>query len=345
MWGPNGSGKTSVIEAIYCAITGRSCRTSDERDLVKMGKDFFRVELVAVGEGGKNVYETSAEKGKRKVRKLNGIANGDVGVRGRPLLGVFLSDRLEVVKGPPGARRAHMDVCISAAWPARADVRRRYARALAQRNAVLARGGWGSELSAWDGELTTAAVELVGLRRRMVECLSPPYEKLCERLGLGSNSTIDYKPSADVENEDEFRMELESRYEYDRERMLTGIGPHRDDFVLNAEGKSLRKYGSQGEQRVALLALLLADRELIQDVSGSQCVLLLDDVMSELDEGHRRLLISELDGGGQSVISTADPRDVPEGGERSEYELSGAIGVEVSESGNDDMAIRAGVGQ
>jgi DNA replication and repair protein RecF len=316
--GANGAGKTNLLEAIYVGCTGRSCRTAQERELVRFGARVARVELTAQGRDGPHVIGVGIEPGEGKRVKVDGVAAETVtDVEARPLAGVFLPDRLELVKGAPSLRRGHLDQVVAALWPARAATRRAYARALAQRNALLSRVRVGAadaeSLRGWDLELAGHGVALGADRAAATAELAPRFARLAAELGLGGDPALAYRPRSRAETAEVLAGELQERLEADLERGFTTHGPHRDELALTSEGRLLRSYGSQGQQRLALLALLLAEREAIGGVRGHPPLMLLDDVMSELDGERRERLVSLLGGGpgGQSVITTTDLDHVP----------------------------------
>jgi len=140
--GPNGAGKTNLLEALYFGCTGRSCRTNNEREVVRFGSGTTRVVVDAVGEDGPHELSVGFEPGQPKRMRVDG-ANVErmLDVSDRPLVSVFLPDRLELIKGAPSLRRAHLDQFVAALWPARTAARRVYAQALAQRNALISRLG------------------------------------------------------------------------------------------------------------------------------------------------------------------------------------------------------------
>lgn len=309
--GRNGAGKTNLLEAIYFGCTGRSCRTSNEREVVRFGATAARVEVdtdaasLAVG----------FQPGVPKRLAVDGApVDRIVDAPGRPLVAVFLPDRLELVKGAPALRRAHLDALVAALWPARAATRRSYAQALAQRNALLARIRSGrssrAPLGAWDAELARHGIALRDDRARAAELLSGPFAALCAELGLAGSAELSYRPRTRARTADELAAELAARTDADVERGFSGHGPHRDELLLARDGRELRAYGSQGEQRLALLALLLAERAVLAAERGSPPLLLLDDVMSELDAERRALLVERL-AGGQSLVTTTDLAHVP----------------------------------
>jgi DNA replication and repair protein RecF len=319
--GPNGAGKSNLLEAIYFGCTGRSPRTRSERELVRFGAEAARVTVSLEADGREHtlgVGYSAPAPGRPAVKRMT--ADGaqverllDVPVR--PLISVFLPDRLELVKGPPALRRAHLDQLVAALWPARAETRRQYSRVLAQRNALLARiraGRTGrAALATWDHELASAALALREDRAEAVGLLAVPFTARAEQLGLAETLTLEYRPRSSAADAEEFVAELQERIDSDLERGFSGHGPHRDELAIVRAGRELRVYGSQGEQRLALLALLLAERALLAEERATTPLMLLDDVMSELDASRRELLASELSNGGQSVIATTDLGHVP----------------------------------
>ena len=315
--GRNGAGKTNLLEALYFGCTGRSCRTSNEREVVRFDASTARVEVdLHDAEGRAHTLAVGFSPGEPKRLQADGVlVERLVDVEMRPLVCVFMPDRLELVKGPPALRRSHIDQVIAASWPARSATRRAYGRALAQRNALLAairsgRAGRDS-LRAWDVELARHGIALRDDRATVVGLLAPRFAALSNALGLGEGAELRYRPRSKAADAEELAAELAERVESDLERGFTGHGPHRDDVALLRTGRELRAYGSQGEQRLALLALLLAEREALAEARDTLPLMLLDDVMSELDPDRRGMLADLLRGGGQSVITTTDLAHVP----------------------------------
>ncbi|MGH2866271.1 MAG: DNA replication/repair protein RecF [Solirubrobacteraceae bacterium] len=315
--GPNGAGKTNLIEALYFGCTGRSCRTNNEREVVRFGQPTARVVVDADGEDGHHELTVGFSPGEPKRMRVDGAAVERLqDVEDRPLVSVFLPDRLELIKGTPSLRRAHLDQFVGAMWPSRVLTRRAYAQTLAQRNALIARirGGAASPaaLDTWDVQLAQHGVELMEDRRRAVDAISDRFAHYCAQLGLDGQPGLAYRPRSRATTTDELLAELRERTRSDLERGFSGHGPHRDDLVTIREGRELRAYGSQGQQRLALLSLLLAEREAIGERRRTPPVMLLDDVMSELDLTRRRALVDLLRAtGGQSVITATDLEQIP----------------------------------
>jgi DNA replication and repair protein RecF len=336
--GPNGAGKTNLLEALYFGCTGRSCRTSNERELVRFGQKVTRVSVGVEAEDGGHSLDVGFEPGEQKRFRIDGAqvdrpAPGEI----RPLVGVFMPDRLDLVKGAPALRRAHVDQVIAALWPARGTARTEYSRALAQRNALVARIRAGTArrelLDPWDSELARHGIAVMEARRAALSELEGPFARLAAELGLPGRCALEYRPRSKAHDADGLRAELVDRREDDLARGFTGHGPHRDDVALTRDRRALRSYGSQGQQRVGLLALLFAEREVLA-AAGRAPLMLLDDVMSELDASRRERLVDLVRGGGQAVVSATEAEHVPGARESDDVELlfvaDGAVALEAA---------------
>jgi len=315
--GCNGAGKTNLVEALYFGCTGRSCRTSNEREVIHFGAGVTRVEVDLRDEDGReHALTVGFSPGAPKRLQADGvIVERLVDVQARPLICVFLPDRLELIKGPPALRRSHIDQVVAAMWPGRSATRRAYSQALAQRNALLARVRSGrasaSSMPAWDAELARHGIALRDDRAAAIELLTERFAIIADALGLGDAAQLRYKPRSRARTADELAAELAEHTASDLERGFTGHGPHRDDVGLLRAGRELRAYGSQGEQRLGLLSLLLSEREALAATRRAVPLMLLDDVMSELDPDRRGMLARMLGGEGQSIITTTDLAHVP----------------------------------
>ena len=314
--GPNGAGKTNLLEALYFGCTARSCRTSNEREVVRFGTKVARVEVEVEAEDGSHRLEVGLEPGEAKRVRVDGASvDGPAGGDVRPLVSVFMPDRLDLVKGAPALRRAHLDQLVAALWPSRAPNRTAYSRALSQRNALIGRirAGLASAdlLDTWDAELAQAGIVLISDRAEACELLAPRFAERAGDLGLPDEAELAYRPRSRAGDANALRGELLARRDEDIARGFSAHGPHRDEVLLAHAGRPLRAYGSQGQQRLGLLALLFAERDGLLDARGRPPLMLLDDVMSELDSARRERLVELLTGGGQAVITTTDLEHVP----------------------------------
>jgi DNA replication and repair protein RecF len=309
--GPNGAGKSNLLEAVYFGCTGRSPRTSNDRELVRRGAGAARVALETASEEDDHLVEVGLVPGEPKRMRVDGAAVDNLStVEVRPLVSVFMPERLELVKGAPAGRRAHLDQLVGALWPSRRETRAAYSRTPTQRNALLARirAGAASEsaLDAWDAELSRHGVALIANRREAARLLASPFERRAAELGLPGGSAARYRPRSQATASQELAAELAERRQADLERGFTVHGPHRDELQLVLDEQPLRTYGSQGQQRTALLAVLFAERDVLLEQRSAVPLMLLDDVMSELDGVRRELLADVLRARGQSVVTATD---------------------------------------
>jgi DNA replication and repair protein RecF len=316
VYGPNGVGKSNLLEALYFGCTGYSQRTRSERELVRFGAQTTRVVVELLDGERRHELTVGFQPGSPKHMTVDGAhVERLADVQSRPLVSVFSPDRLELLKGPPTLRRAHLDQLVAALWPPRVATRRDYSRVLAQRNALIAgiRASRASRttLPSWDLELARHALALRDDRAEVVSMLAELFAERAEQLGLSGVARLEYRPRSKAVDVEQFIAELETRLPSDLERGFSTHGPHRDELAVLRDNRELRSYGSQGEQRLALLSLLLAERSMLARERDQIPMMLLDDVMSELDATRRELLSQELRSGGQSLIATTDLAHVP----------------------------------
>lgn len=223
---------------------------------------------------------------------------------------VFTPDRLAVVKGGPLVRRAYVDRMLGRLFPGQAGVPAEYGRVLAQRNACLRRVRAGlstrEAVVPWTRSLARAATELDAARAGLAAALAAPFARRAEELGLSGAAFAYEERGLAVED-------LEARLERDVERGATGLGPHLSDVTIAVAGRDLRSFGSQGEQRLAVLGLVLAEASLLADLRGEPPVLLLDDVLSELDDRRRASLLAALPSF-QTLLTATTLRALPTDG-------------------------------
>jgi DNA replication and repair protein RecF len=310
--GPTGAGKTNLLEAIHFALTGKSCRSANDRDLIKFGERAAHAAVTSLVDGFERTFETNLEIGKAKLLKVDGVPAGQIASGAdRPHVCVFMPDRLELVKGPARVRRERFDVLVATLWPTRRVTRQSYVRSLAQRNALLARVRAGASTAAalggWNHELARHGLQLMQDRSDTVDLLAPHFSALAAELGLDGGAVLSYRPRSRATTVEELEAELADHFDGDVERGYTGHGPHRDDYRFELDGRDARRFGSQGQQRLALLALILSERDAISESRAEEPLLLLDDVLSELDAKRRGRLLDALAAGGQSLITTAEP--------------------------------------
>ncbi len=299
--GPNGAGKTNLLEALHVGTQGFSPRARSDAQLVRFGATAGRVAVR--GTNGKAAFEADVVLAVGDARRahLNGerLASADR-LRHELRTLVFTPDRLAVVKGAPATRRAYLDRSLGRLTPARAALPVEYAAAVGQRNACLRRLRIGSSsrdaLQPWTEKVVSLGAALVLARAEAAATLAGPFTEVADLLGLDS-AVLGYDGDAPTTSE------LDARLDRDLDRGLTGAGPHLHDVRIEAKGRELRSFGSQGEQRIAVLALILAEAEVLLLRTGSSPLVLLDDVLSELDGDRRRALAEIVARGVQTIIT------------------------------------------
>jgi len=311
--GPNGAGKTSLVEMIHFGALAYSPRTTTEAQVVAFGQEVTRVELEARLASGPSRVEVGFRPGEPKKVVVDGVPERSAaGLLARFPVLVFTPDRIRLVQAGPVLRRTYVDRAIVRLWPALADVPAAYARALAQRNHLLRRlrAGHGDPeaLVGWDDVTARAGADLEAARARLCDRLAPAFAARLEQLG-GAPGEQPLRLVANTEP-GELAATLRERRRRDIERAATGAGPHLDDVELRESGRDLRRFGSQGEQRRALLALILAEADLLTSERGEQPLLLLDDVTGEFDAERRTLLLDAVSRFEQAIVTTTDEADL-----------------------------------
>jgi DNA replication and repair protein RecF len=307
--GPNGVGKTNLLESLHVATQGFSPRTRQDTQLIRFGASAARIAVNGRRATVPLQVEVVLETGAGKRATLNGAPlRAAEQLRAEAATLVFTPDRLGVVKGAPAARRAYFDRVLGRLSPARAQLPAEYGAAVGQRNAALRRvaGGFSSRdaLAPWTEQVATLGAALVASRLEALALLGPPFAERAGELGLdAAELRYDGEPTTTAQ--------LEERLDRDLDRGTTSLGPHLDDVIVLAGPRELRSFGSQGEQRLAVLALLLAEAELIAQRAGVPPLLLLDDVLSELDPARRRILAARVAGAGQALITATDAAMLP----------------------------------
>jgi DNA replication and repair protein RecF len=310
----NGTGKTSVLEAVYALATASSFRTSAASDMIRNGETVAEVHGV-VFQGERRVQvDLTLTRGVRNTTKRM-LVNGQrprsrAEVSEALPLTVFTPEGVDVIRGGPEHRRNYLTTLLTDVEPLTGDVIERFARVLSQRNALL-RALEGtrpspsqqSELELWTSDFCAVSAELVGHRRILSERLAPLAANFYQELSESDSYVgITYEESWNGE----LRDALAKSFDDDRFRGYTTVGPHRDDLGVSLEGRDARRQASQGEQRSLALALRLAGHELVRQRRGMDPLLLLDDVFSELDPVRSLRLLGLLPAG-QTLVTTASP--------------------------------------
>ncbi|GAA5609893.1 DNA replication/repair protein RecF [Streptomyces platensis] len=329
--GPNGQGKTNLVEAVGYLATLGSHRVSSDAPLVRMGAERAIVRAAVVQGERQQLIELELNPGKANRARINRSSQ----VRPRDVLGIvrtvlFAPEDLALVKGDPGERRRFLDELITARSPRMAGVRSDYDRVLKQRNtllktAALARRHGGrqmdlSTLDVWDQHLARAGAELLAQRLDLIAALRPLADKAYDQLAPGGGPlALEYRGSAGEAMADATTREdlygvllaaLGEARKQEIERGVTLVGPHRDDLVLKLGQLPAKGYASHGESWSYALALRLASYDLLR-AEGNEPVLVLDDVFAELDARRRERLAELVAPGEQVLVTAAVDDDVP----------------------------------
>ena len=307
--GPNGAGKTNLLESLHIGTQGFSPRTRNDAQIVRFGESAGRVALAGRRGGTQVDTEVLLEPTKGKRARVNGapLRAAEL-LRAETATLVFTPDRLAIVKSAPAVRRAYFDRVLARLFPARSALSAEYGAAVGQRNAALRRTSRGlsseAAIEPWTQQVIALGTELVAMRRQTLAALADAFARVTERFDLGTGR-LEYgggPPS---------REELDARLGRDLERGTTSVGPHLHDVAVLAGDRDLRSFGSQGEQRLGVLAVLLAEAEVLAARSDAPPLLLLDDVLSELDVDRRRTLASLLPERGQTLITSTSVEALP----------------------------------
>lgn len=321
--GPNAQGKTNLLESIYISSNGRSYRTSRDRELININKMAGYIGLKVIKDGFEKYIEIKFEKDKNKRVRINKVETDKLSeLVGQVNVVIFSPEDLNLVKGGPLERRNFLDMEISQIRPRYRYNLTKYNKVLYQRNNLLKRARYNSDclktIYVWNSQLVDIGVELIMDRKKFISKLSQISTRIHKKLTESNeNLSVKYLSSIELKGEtidelkDKFKNILEKSLTKDVEKGTTGIGPHKDDIELLIDDMSCRTYGSQGQQRTAALSLKLAEVDLIEEEIGEYPILLLDDVLSELDENRRRSLIRTFKDV-QTIVTSTDDIEIDE---------------------------------
>ncbi|MBR5286246.1 MAG: DNA replication/repair protein RecF [Clostridia bacterium] len=300
--GANAAGKTNILEAIFYFAAGKSFRNCKDRELITFGNDKGSIAMRFFGNNAKTKMSATLSKSGRRVIKIGESAP----LRMTEYIGrfravIFTPDHLSLVKGSPENRRRFLDLAISQSFPRYASTLSEYNRVLAQKNALLKRGNVIDELlEVYNEKLAALAGTITVNRRKYINRLEREAKIfLADMSGGKEELTLSYQTQAgDLETQEEIKEKYISLFaekmQYEKDHFLAHYGAHKDDFSVVINKKSARMYGSQGQQRSAVLALKLAEGELSAKLTGEYPVFLLDDILSELDKDRKEYILSRI---------------------------------------------------
>jgi DNA replication and repair protein RecF len=328
VFGPNAAGKTSLIEAIVLLARGSSHRTSTDLELVRWGADVARIEGRLEGPGAGREATTlevvlaRSGAGARKRIRINGVGRRGAGLRAVLRTVLFAPEEMLLVTGPPSLRRATLDALAAQHSPSYAADLAMYVRALTQRNSLLRavreETAGRDELRYWDAPLLDAGGSVVVARLRLLAVLGDPLARAHAEIAPDEAARgplgLRYETNAPTMAGESPREALARRLAETADKEIwngaTLVGPHRDDIVFELGGRDLAAFASRGQQRTAILALKLAELDLLTELDGRPPLLLLDDVFSELDPDRRAHLVHRIAALPQAFVTTTTPDDL-----------------------------------
>ena len=312
--GPNAIGKTNLMESIFVSAIGRSPRTKNEKDLIRMGDNKAYIHLFLEKKYRDHVINVEIDRSEGKKINVDGAKITRLGELIGLLTVVYFSpDELKMIKDAPQERRRFMDLSLSQQSKPYYLALSKYNALLAQRNKLMKTTDF-AEFSTtafiWETQMAEAAADIILKRRAFIEKIGIYADQYHQKIaGENEDITLIYESCIEGETREEIKealiKKLEESHEKDYELGYTTVGVHREDFNITSKGIDLRKYGSQGQQRTAALVIKLAEIEYYYSESGEKPILLLDDVLSELDEKRRTALL-EATAGTQTFITCTE---------------------------------------
>ena len=311
IFGLNGQGKTNIIEAIYFLQSGRSYRSNKEKETIKFGCDYSKIEAEFIKEEIKNnVMFFISDK---KSVKMNGILLEKLSeLIGNINIVIFTPDHLNLIKEGPSVRRNYLDSFISQLKPGYFQNLISYYKVLKQRNNILKKRKKDllSTISVWNEKLADLSVSICEMRSKAIEKIN---ETINDSKIETETIKLSYVPGVKGNYKDRQNIinQLEAGIEREMEYGMTMTGPHRDDFDIFMNETNIKKYGSQGQQRSCVLKMKLSECKIIKEKTGEMPPILLDDILSELDEQRRKLFIESIED--TQVIITCTDKSFLEG--------------------------------
>jgi len=318
--GPNGVGKTNLMESLWLLSTGRSWRTNKDAELIQWDKDYARV-VAEIEKNGKESsmelflqHRLSKDYAQTKVLKVNGVRKRLLDLLGIMPGVLFSPESIEMLDGAPATRRRFLDIMLSEMDFTYATSLGDYNKILKERNKLLLMIKTGhskeDELEFWDEKLAEAGKIIIGKRKKAIgffnKHLTEAYEALS---GKDEKLVLRYKETVDP---DRFEETLFAHHEREIQQTSTLIGPHRDDWTTLLNNRDITTFGSRGEFRTAVLALITAQLRYLEQEMGEKPVLLLDDIFSELD-ADRRAKLANIVQNQQTIITTTDLDHIEKG--------------------------------
>ncbi|MCQ2550943.1 MAG: DNA replication/repair protein RecF [Clostridia bacterium] len=308
--GRNAQGKTNLVEAIYLSSFGKSFRTNKDSDLINFYSDTSKVKVTCVKEDDEINLELILKKDLKKSAKLNGVKLKKASeILDNIYIVIFSPEDLKIVKDEPEKRRKFINRELCQLKPIYYSNLVMYNKILAQRNSYLKENNIDREvLDVWDAQLAKYGEKIIKERSQFIEKIDGISKEIHSNITGGKEDLhIIYNPNVKLE-EDLYKI-LKNNISNDIKQRTTTKGPHKDDLTFEIDGINVRSFGSQGQQRTAALSLKMAEINLIKEETDEDAILLLDDVMSELDEERQEYLLKSLSNT-QMFITTTELSEI-----------------------------------
>ena len=311
--GPNGRGKTNILESAYIATMGHSHRTSDMKDVIHWNEDEASIIVHFMKAETPHTLQIKWGRQGKKLIRLHDNPLSQKELVGTLNTVIFSPEDLELIKGTPSLRRRFLNMEISQTSPQYYHQLTMYQRAVQQRNRVLKEYSHKAHapVEDWDEQIATLGAQIIQKRLESLKKLNQLMDLMNRKLTNGKEDlrlqyTQPYSEHTLLVTKEDLLSALQSHLVEDRRRFQTSVGPHRDDIIFYSGPMDLKRFGSQGQQRTAILSVKLSELEYIKSEVGEYPILLLDDVLSELDQERRQNLLKFIHKRVQTIITTTD---------------------------------------
>ena len=316
IYGPNGRGKTNILESAYIATMGHSHRTSDMKDVIHWNEDEASIIVHFMKAETPHTLQIKWGRQGKKLIRLHDNPLSQKALVGTLNTVIFSPEDLELLTGTPSLRRRFLNMEISQTSPQYYHQLTMYQRAVQQRNRVLKEYSHKAHapVQDWDEQIATLGAQIIQKRLESLKKLNQLMDLMNRKLTNGKEDlrlqySQPYSEQQLLVTKEALLSALQSHLAEDRRRFQTSVGPHRDDIIFYSGPMDLKRFGSQGQQRTAILSVKLSELEYIKSEVGEYPILLLDDVLSELDQERRQNLLKFIHKRVQTIITTTDTEE------------------------------------
>lgn len=315
IYGNNAQGKTNIIEAIFLCSLGKSFRTSKDKEMIKFEEK--EANVIVEYERTDREGTIKANISEKKNFFINGVKQNKISnIIGKINTIIFIPDNIEIIKDGPQMRRKFLDMMISSLKPNYIHLLNTYNKAIEQRNNYLRQikteGKPKEMLEIWDEQLSEISANIYEYRKKYIEKFSEKIGDIHKKITKSGKleEKLEIRYISNGKDKETYLEALKKSREIDIKRGFTATGSHRDDFLIYINKRPISKYGSQGQQRTAVLTLKLTELEIVKEEIGESPILLLDDFMSELDEERRKSFLDSIDGNQVIITCTDDIKNI-----------------------------------